>query len=92
MVNGENSSLSYVAIRSDDIFLSEKKISSSARNSFHGVVIDIVKKSTIVEVVVDIGFPLSVDITRRSFVDMKISIGKKIWATFKVSSVRVFTH
>ncbi len=92
MVNGSDSLLSYIAIRADDIFLSEKKFSSSARNSFRGEVEEIVKKSSVVEVTVNVGFPLSVDITRKSFNEMKIQKGKKLWVTFKVSSVKVFEH
>ena len=91
-VNGEDSNLSYIAIRADDVFLSLNKFRSSARNSFRGVVSDFVKRSSVVEVIVDIGLPISVDITRKSFNEMEIKKGKKLWVTFKVSSVKVFTH
>lgn len=88
----KEASLAYVAIRSDDIFLSEKKISSSARNSFYGVVERIVHKSSFVEIILDISFNLTVDITRKSLLEMGIKKGDKLWATFKVSSIKVFKH
>ncbi len=91
-VNGEDSSLTYIAVRSDDILLSEKEIESSARNSFIGEVTDIYKRSSGVEVIVDVGLPFIVEITRKSFDDMSIKEGSRLWVTFKVSSVRVFSH
>ncbi|MEN8222513.1 MAG: ABC transporter ATP-binding protein [Acidobacteriota bacterium] len=91
-VNGDDSSLTYIAVRSDDILLSEKEIDSSARNSFNGKVTDIYRRSAGVEVIVDVGLPLTVEITRKSFDDMNIKEGDRFWVTFKVSSVRVFPH
>ncbi len=91
-VNGENSILSYIAVRSDDVILSEKEIQSSARNSFKGEVTDIYKRSSGVEVIVDIGIPLIAEITRKSFDEMNIKSGHRLWVTFKVSSVKVFRH
>ena len=71
---------------------SEKEIDSSARNSFRGEVTEIYKRASGVEIIVDIGFPLISEITRKSFDDMKIKEGSRLWVTFKVSSVRVFSH
>ncbi len=91
-VNGEDSELSYIAIRADEILLSEKRFKSSARNNFHGTVKEIVKRSSGVEVTVDIGLPVIAEITRKSFEDMKVSEGVKLWVTFKVSSLKLFPH
>jgi molybdopterin-binding protein len=91
-VNGPDSDTAYIAVRSDEIILSRERISSSARNSLRGVVKDIIGKSSLVEIILDIGFDLSVDITRKSFKDLKITKGETAWATFKVSSIKVFPH
>lgn len=88
----EEASLAYIAIRPDDIFLSKKKISSSARNSFCGVVTGIIHKPSSIEIILDIGFRLTVNITRKSLLEMGIKKGDKLWATFKVSSIKVFKH
>ena len=82
----------FIAIRSDDIILSGTKIQSSARNSFSGTVKNILKKSSIIEIILDIGILLAIDITWKSYEEMGIKIGDRLWATFKVSSLKVFEH
>jgi len=82
----------YIAVRSDEIILSKKKILSSARNSFSGKVENVMKKASGVEVVVNAGLLFSVDITRQSSEEMDLKIGDKLWITFKVSSIKVFEH
>jgi len=91
-VKGGDSGLSYAAIRSDDVILSVDQIKSSARNSFRGEVKELYKHASGVEVIVDIGFPVIADITRKSCEEMNIQPGDRLWATFKVSSVKVFRH
>ena len=82
----------YIAIRSDDIIISKNRIESSARNSFPGRVSSILKKASGVEILLDIGINLCVDITRKSFEEMNIKNDDRMWATFKVSSIKVFEH
>ncbi len=80
----------YVAIRSDDIIISKNKFESSARNSFKGDVVKIIQKTTGVEVILDIGVLLHIDITRKSSDEMNIKPKDQLWATFKVSSLKIF--
>lgn len=82
----------YIAVRSDDIILSGKRLESSARNSFPGTVKNILKKSSVIEVILDIGVLLTIDITRKSYEEMNIETGDRLWATFKVSALKVFKH
>jgi molybdopterin-binding protein len=82
----------YIAIRCDDIILSRQHFESSARNSFKGVVQNIFKKSSVIEVILDIGIPLAVAITRKSYEEMNIQEGDLLWCTFKVSALKVFEH
>jgi molybdate/tungstate transport system ATP-binding protein len=84
--------LAYIAIRSNDIILSKEKILSSARNSFPGVIVKIINRTSHVEVLVDIGVTLHVDITYQSLREMKLHVGLKVWATFKTVAVKVFEH
>jgi molybdopterin-binding protein len=86
------SAFGYVAIRSDDIIISEKRLLSSARNSLAGLIKEVIKKPSIVEVIMDIGFPLTIEITRKSYQEMNIKPGGRFWATFKVSAIKVFEH
>jgi molybdate/tungstate transport system ATP-binding protein len=88
----ENAEHIYIAIRSDDVILSRGKFKSSARNAFPGVVKNVLKKASVIEVILDIGIILSIDITRKSYEEMDIKIGDRLWATFKVSALKVFEH
>lgn len=92
MVPKESSAFAYVAVKSDDIILSRERFQSSARNSFKGVITNVLKKASVAEVVLDIGIPLAIDITRKSCEEMGIKAGDHFWATFKVSSLKVFEH
>lgn len=92
MVPRETAEFAYIAIKSDDIIISAEKFESSARNAFKGTVSNVLKKSAVAEVIVDIGIPLAVDITRKSCEEMNIKPGDPLWATFKVSSLKVFEH
>ncbi len=82
----------HIAVRSVDILLSKAKLESSARNSFSGKVIKGIKRTNHMEVIVDIGVLLYVDITYPSFREMKLGPGTRIWATFKTAAVKVFLH
>ncbi|MCP5046811.1 MAG: ABC transporter ATP-binding protein, partial [bacterium] len=82
----------YIAVRSDDIILSREPFRSSARNTFSGTVQNVLQKSSVIEVVLDIGILLTIDITRKSYEEMAIRVGDPLWATFKVSSLKVFEH
>jgi molybdate/tungstate transport system ATP-binding protein len=88
----ENAEHIYIAIRSDDVILSRGKFESSARNAFPGEVKNVLKKASVIEVSLDIGIILSIDITRKSYEEMDIKIGDRLWATFKVSALKVFEH
>lgn len=92
MVPIEEADHIYIAVRSDDIILSSRRFESSARNAFPGTVTNVLKKSSVIEIILDIGVPLAIDITRKSYEEMNINIGDKLWATFKVSALKVFEH
>jgi molybdate/tungstate transport system ATP-binding protein len=88
----QSAGFAYVAIRSDDIIISRRSLQSSARNSFYGRVEHIFNRSTLVEVVLNIGVVLIIEITRKSFEELKIKLGDQLWATFKVSAIKIFKH
>jgi len=80
----------YFSIRPEDILVSLTPIESSARNSFQGEVRDISNAGVIVRITVDIGVPFVAAITRRSFLDMGLKQGMKVFLTFKAMDVHVF--
>jgi len=81
----------HASIRPEDILVSLKEIESSARNSFHGSVVDISDTGAVVMITVDINnVPFIAAITRRSFFDMELQVGKEVFLTFKTADVHVF--
>lgn len=88
----DEAEVAYIAIRSNDIILSKEEIFSSARNSFPGKIVKFVNRTNHVEVLVDIGMLLYVDITYQSLHEMQLVVGSPVWTTFKTSAVKVFEH
>ncbi|RZN16248.1 MAG: ATP-binding cassette domain-containing protein [Methanosarcinales archaeon] len=82
----------HASIRPEDIFISTKQIVSSARNSFKGEIKSIVDEGMIARIVVDVGIPFVVVVTKQSFDDMKLKEGMLVCITFKASSVHVFNE
>ena len=82
----------HVSIRPEDILVSTKQIVSSARNSFKGKIAGIVDAGTILKIAVDVGIdtPFVVAITKRSFDELNLKMGREVYITFKASAVHLF--
>lgn len=94
----------HLSLRPEDILISKEPLQSTARNSFHGAVSDIVDRGSIVYITVsappdscpakswtlqgELGFVCL--ITRRSFEELKLRKGVRVWVTFKASAIHVF--
>ena len=76
-----------IHIRPQDIILSNDWIETSARNQFRGPIVGVEEKNGIVMVSVDVGMVFRVQITRRSFDEMGLILGKEVNISFKASSV-----
>ncbi|HID17823.1 TPA: ABC transporter ATP-binding protein [Candidatus Bathyarchaeota archaeon] len=85
--NGSGKVLVY--IRPDEIIVSNKPLISSARNVLSGKVTEILDLGSTVKLKVEAGRKFTVQITRRSFIEMGLNIGSKVYLTFKASSVRL---
>ncbi len=79
-----------IAIAPEDIVLSPKPFTSSARNSFAGRVVEVSTLGSRLHVVVDIGERLHVRITRQSYETLGLNVGLPIHVTFKASAVQVY--
>lgn len=86
----EREEVVYAAIDPRDIVISLQRLSSSARNSFYGVIKEIFDDGSSVRLSIEAGEELKVKITKESFVEMKLSVGNKIYLTFKSTAVEVF--
>jgi tungstate transport system ATP-binding protein len=80
----------HLSINPEEILISKDKISSSARNSFKGRVIQISEEERFIKLAVDIGENLKVKVTKKSFTEMALSIGSEIYLTFKSSAIKIF--
>jgi molybdate/tungstate transport system ATP-binding protein len=78
-----------VIIETKDIIISESKIISSARNNFLGFVSNIFPTQDAYEIEIYCGINIWVEITKQSFKEMNIREGKKIYLSFKASSVKI---
>lgn len=80
----------HITVRPEDITLSSQKVATSARNVFEGRVKEIADLGTLIRLTIDVGDPLVVFLTRQSFLDLEINIGKSVWTYFKATAVHVF--
>jgi tungstate transport system ATP-binding protein len=76
-----------IHIRPQDIILSKNWIETSARNQFRGPIVGIEEKNGIVIVSVNVGIVFRAQITRKSLVEMGLSLGGEVNISFKASSV-----
>jgi molybdate transport system ATP-binding protein/molybdate/tungstate transport system ATP-binding protein len=79
-----------ISIRPEDILISKKEIETSARNSFYGAITEVKNMGTIVRVVVDVGVPVVVALTKQSYEAMGLLCGVRVWIVFKASAVHLF--
>jgi molybdopterin-binding protein len=78
-----------VLVRPQDIIVSRKAVSSSARNVFEGKIIGISDLGSTVKLNVDGGKSFVAQITKRSFNEMRLNLNSKVFLAFKASSVYI---
>lgn len=79
------------AIDPEDILLSRNEIKSSALNMFPGTISRVEQVNGSLRVFVDAGAMFCAMVTRRSFLDMGMNIGEKVWITFKANAVKIIS-
>jgi len=73
-----------IFIKPDDIALSSQKIETiTMQNQLYGTITDIIEREKVMLCVVDVGFPMLVEITAKSLNRLKIEIGSTTWCLFK---------
>lgn len=80
----------FLMIRSEDITLSVSPFHTSARNSFEGLIMDIVPARMGIEVLVDMGEEIAALITRPSMERLNLKSGMKVCLQIKASAARFF--
>jgi tungstate transport system ATP-binding protein len=86
----ERDTVSRIAIPPEDIIVSHKPLSTSARNSFAGIIAQVTDEGDLVGLIVDVKEKLRVKITKRSFQEMQLNLGSPVYVTFKSSSIKTF--
>ena len=77
-----------VYVRPEDIILSRNSVMSSARNVFRGRIAEMVDLGPVMRLKVNAGKEFVVQVTRRSFNEMKLNIGSEVFLVFKASAVQ----
>jgi tungstate transport system ATP-binding protein len=74
----------------EDIILSTHRLLSSARNTFDGRIVQVSDMGHLVKVKVKVGKAknFTAQITKKSFDEMRLNIGSKVFIAFKASSVQ----
>jgi molybdopterin-binding protein len=80
----------HASIRPEEILISTEPIRSSARNCFPGTITHIQDKGSTLYITVNSPPALACLVTRHSFEELGLREGKKVYVTFKASSVHLF--
>ncbi|MGD8565149.1 MAG: ABC transporter ATP-binding protein [Candidatus Bathyarchaeota archaeon] len=78
-----------IYVRPEDIIVSVNPLISSARNVFKGRIVNASDFGSIVKLRVNARKEFIVQITKRSFLEMKLNVGSTVFLTFKASSVHL---
>lgn len=79
----------YLMIRSEDLTLSVENYESSARNNFIGKIIEVSASRTGIDIIVDIGVPVHVSVSKESVQNLGLIDGKSVWVHFKASAIKI---
>jgi molybdopterin-binding protein len=73
----------------EDIVLSKERFEPSARNVFRGKITEIQDTGALVKLKVDVGKTFIVQITKRSFDEMRLNLGADVFLAFKALGVQL---
>jgi tungstate transport system ATP-binding protein len=79
----------HAAVNPRDILVSHQPLSTSARNCFQGIIMEVIHEGAAVRLSVAAGEVFKVLMTRASFQEMKLDVGARIYITFKSTAVEV---
>ena len=78
-----------IHVKPEDIIVSLERIETSARNQFMGTIVGVESLNSLVLLRVDVGETFTVQVTDRSFREMGLNVGRRVYISFKASSVIV---
>lgn len=77
-----------IFVSPEDIIISKNRFVSSARNLFKGRIVEITDLGSLVRLKVNVGKLFAIQITKRSFNEMKLDLNTEVFIAFKASSVQ----
>ena len=80
----------HASIRPEDILISLEPLHSSARNSLSGTITNISDKGSTLYLTVTVPPDFICLLTRRSFEELGLAEGNKVYITFKASAIHIF--
>lgn len=89
VVNSDRLGSARISIRPEDILLSKETVESSANNILAGTVTELYETSGGVKVILYVGVPMAVLITRQSAEKLQVQVGGRFYAIFKAMSIQV---
>ena len=78
-----------VCIRPEEIIVSTKHIEASERNNLKGKIIGVSEREITIQLRADVGVDLVATITKKSYSDMELKVGKEIYFAFKATAVHL---
>ena len=80
----------HATIRPEDILISREPLASSALNSLSGAITHIADKGSVIYLTVSVPPDFRCLITRRSYEELGLIEGMKVYITFKASAIHIF--
>ena len=78
-----------VSIKPEDIILSRNILECSARNNIEGVITGMEEDASGYKIIVNIGIPLTVTVTKKSVTNLGLKLGDTVYTVFKAMAVIV---
>lgn len=78
-----------VSIKSEDIILSRTRVVCSAENNIPGTITGMEENGNTYKIVVNVGIPLIVSLTKRSVAELSFKLGDSVHCIFKALAVTV---
>ena len=86
----ELSGPAYLAFPPSEVTLSLGRMEGSAQNAFQGSVKEVLPLPDRLRVLLDIGVPLSAEVTREAGAKLPLVSGQRLWATIKATAIQVY--
>jgi len=88
-VAAERTGRTTIHVKPEDIIVSEGRVVTSARNQFRGTIVGVEDHDGTVVLRVEAGQVFAVHVTKNSFREMSLNIGKEVYISFKATAVLV---